>query len=86
MLAGCATWIPAKVEVKDVGTGQTFTTYEPWGRVEKGVGYVFTDIESGRRITLTSYETKPLEKAKSVSPTGAEAKAFESAKARGGVK
>ena len=41
---GCATNIPPKLQVRDVGSGRTYTTYQPWGTVEKGVGYGFTEI------------------------------------------
>ena len=84
---GCGgTTIPPKLGVRDVASGRTYTTYEPWGEVEKGVGYEFTDIESGKRITLTNYELSTLEGEKSVSGDSAEATAFKEAKARGGVK
>jgi hypothetical protein len=85
-LSGCGTTIPPKLEVRDVGSGRTYTTYQPWGEVEKGTGYQFTDIETGKRITLTNYELKTLEAQKSVSNESAEAKQFNDAKARGGVK
>jgi hypothetical protein len=85
-VAGCATNIPPKLEVRDVSSGRTYTTYKPWGQVEKGVGYGFTDAETGRKIMLTNYEVRTLEAEKSVSPDSAEAKSFEAAKARGGVK
>ena len=52
--AGCGTAIPPKLEVRDVSSGRTYTTYQPWGEVEKGVGYQFTDVETGRRINLTN--------------------------------
>src|SRR5690349_5277438 len=85
-LAGCATQIPPRLEVRDVSSGRTYQTYKPWGQVEKGIGYGFTDIESGRKITLTNYEVRTLEDQKSVSPESPDAKSFEAAKARGGVK
>ena len=86
LVGGCATKIPAKLEVRDVGSGRSYTTYQPWGEVTKGVGYEFTDIETGNRITLTNYELKTIEGERSVSGDSAEAKAFAEAKARGGVK
>jgi hypothetical protein len=85
MLAGCGVNIPPKLEVRDVSSGRTYTTYQPWGQVEKGVGYSFTDIDTGRRINLTNYELRTVESGKSVSGDSAEAKAFDMAKARGGV-
>lgn len=85
-LAGCATTIPSKLEVRDVSSGRTYNTYHPWGKVTKGVGYEFTDIETGKRITLTNYEISTLEAKKSVSPGSIEAKEYSAAKARGGVK
>ena len=85
-LAGCATEIPSKLQVRDVSSGRTYTTYKPWGKVTKGVGYDFTDIETGNRITLTNYELSTIEGTKSVPPDSVEAKAFNEAKARGGVK
>jgi hypothetical protein len=85
--AGCGgVNVPPKLEVRDVNSGRTYTTYKPWGEVEKGVGYGFTDIETGKRITLTNYELTTLEGEKSVAGDSAEAKAFEEAKARGGIK
>ncbi|HTL29080.1 MAG TPA: hypothetical protein VL282_07665 [Tepidisphaeraceae bacterium] len=84
-VAGCATEIPPKLEVRDVSSGRTYTTYQPWGEVSKGVGYEFTDIETGKHITLTNYELKTLEGKKSVPNESAEATAFKQAKVRGGV-
>ena len=85
--AGCGgTTIPPKLNVRDVASGRTYTTYEPWGEVEKGVGYEFTDIDTGKRITLTNYELSTLEGKKSVPDDSADAAAFKEAKARGGVK
>jgi hypothetical protein len=78
--------VPPKLGVRDVGSGRSYTTYEPWGEVEKGVGYGFTDIDSGKRITLTNYELSTLEGKKTVPGDSAEAQAFKEAKARGGVK
>jgi hypothetical protein len=86
VVAGCAVNLPPKLEVRDVSSGRTYTTYKPWGQVEKGVGYGFTDLETGRKIMLTNYEIRTLEAEKSVPPDSPEAKSFESAKARGGVK
>jgi hypothetical protein len=86
VLAGCATEIPAKLEVRDVASGRSYQTYQPWGEVTKGIGYEFTDIETGKRITLTNYELKTLESGKSVPPDSPEAKRYAEAKARGGVK
>jgi hypothetical protein len=86
LLVGCGTSIPPKLEVRDPGSGRTYQTYKPWGQVEKGVGYEFTDIDTGRRITLTNYEIKTLEAKKSVPGDSPEAEAFARAKERGGVK
>ena len=86
LVSGCGTKIPPKLQVRDVGSGRTYTTYEPWGEVEKGVGYEFTDIETGNRINLTNYELKTVEGEKTVSGDSAEARDFKEAKARGGVK
>ena len=84
---GCSgTTIPPKLGVRDVASGRSYTTYEPWGEVEKGVGYGFTEIDSGKRITLTNYELSTLEGKKSVPGDSADAAAFKEAKARGGVK
>jgi hypothetical protein len=85
-LSGCSTTIPDKLQVRDVSSGRTYTTYKPWGKVTKGIGYDFTDIESGNRITLTNYEISTLEASKSVGGDSVEAKEFTAAKARGGVK
>ena len=86
-LTGCGgTTIPPKLQVRDVASGRTYTTYQPWGQVEKGIGYEFTDAETGSRINLTNYELKTLEGQKSVPDDSAEASAFKQAKARGGVK
>jgi hypothetical protein len=85
-MAGCATTIPPKLEIRDVSSGRTYTTYQPWGKVTKGVGYDFTDIETGKRITLTNYEVSTVEGEKSVPGDSVEAKAFAEQKARGGVK
>lgn len=85
-VAGCATNIPPRLEVRDVSSGRTYTTYKPWGQVEKGVGYSFTDIETGNHITLTNYEVKTVEGEKSVPNDSADAKAFQDAMSRGGVK
>jgi hypothetical protein len=82
---GCATTIPSKLQVRDVASGRTYTTYKPWGEVTKGVGYEFTDLESGNRITLTNYELSTIEGSKSVPGDSAEAKAYEEAKKRGGI-
>ena len=84
--AGCGVTIPPKLEVRDVGSGRTYATYQPWGKVIKGVGYEFTDIDTGKRINLTNYELSTLEGKKSVPPDSAEAEAYKEAKARGGVK
>lgn len=86
MLAGCATTIPPKLQVRDTTSGRTYTTYQPWGKVTKGVGYDFTDIDTGNRITLTNYEIKTLEGKKDVPGDSAEAQAFKEQKTRGGVK
>jgi hypothetical protein len=83
--AGCGTSIPPKLEVRDVTSGRTYTTYQPWGEVEKGVGYQFTDIETGRRINLQNYELRTLEGKKTVPGDSAEAKAYAAARTRGGV-
>ena len=84
-VGGCATEIPPKLEVRDVSSGRTYTTYQPWGKITKGVGYEFTDIDTGKHITLTNYELKTLESKKSVSNESAEASAYNQAKTRGGV-
>lgn len=85
-VSGCSTSIPPKLEVRDVPSGRTYTTYQPWGEETKGRGYQFTDIETGRRITLTNYEIATLEGGKSVANDSPEAKAFNQAKAKGGVR
>src|SRR5688572_27794995 len=85
-IAGCSTTIPPKLEVRDVASGRTYTTYQPWGGVEKGMGYQFTDIETGRKITLTNYEVTTLEGKKSVANDSTEAQVFADARERGGVK
>ena len=85
-LAGCAKTIPPRLEVRDTASGRTYTTYQPWGKITKGVGYEFTDIETGKRITLTNYEISTIEGKKSVPGGSAEAKQFDDQKARGGVK
>ena len=84
--AGCGTSIPPKLEVRDVSSGRSYVTYQPWGEVEKGVGYSFTDVETGRRINLQNYELSTLEGKKTVPGDSAEAKAFAMARARGGVR
>ena len=86
LLVGCSTNIPPRLEVRDVSSGRTYQTYKPWGEVEKGIGYSFTDIETGRKITLTNYELRTLEGQKSVSNDSPEAQAYKTAKVRGGVK
>jgi hypothetical protein len=85
-LLGCGVNIPAKLEVRDVASGTTYQTYQNWGQVEKGVGYGFTDAATGKHIMLTNYEVRTLESAKSVPGDSAEAKDFEAARQRGGVK
>lgn len=85
-IVGCATQIPAKLQVRDVASGRTYTTYQPWGKVTKGVGYDFVDVETGNRITLTNYELSTIEGSKSVPGDSVDAKNYEAAKARGGVK
>lgn len=85
-VAGCTTTIPPKLEVRDVSSGRTYTTYKPWGEVTKGIGYEFADIESGNHITLTNYEVKTLEDSKSVGSDSIEAKTFDAARARAGIK
>ena len=84
---GCSSGVnvPPKLGVRDVASGRSYTTYQPWGGVEKGVGYEFTDIESGKRVTLTNYELSTLEGKKTVPGDSAEAVAFNQAKTRGGV-
>lgn len=84
-VAGCTTSIPAKLEVHDVASGRKYTTYQPWGKVTKGIGYEFTDIDSGNKITLTNYEVHTLDGPKSVPSDGMDAKSFNDAKTRGGV-
>ena len=59
LLVGCSTNIPPRLEVRDVSSGRTYQTYKPWGEVEKGIGYSFTDIETGRKITLTNHDSRP---------------------------
>lgn len=86
VLTGCTTAIPDRLEVRDVGSGRTYQTYKPWGEVEKGVGFSFVDIETGRRVNLTNYEVRTLEGKKDVGNDTPEAKAFKAAKERGGVK
>jgi len=86
LVAGCSQEIPPKLEVRDVSSGRTYNTYQPWGEVTKGVGYEFTDIETGKRVTLTNYELRTLETKKSFPGDSPDAKAFNEAKARGGVK
>src|SRR4051794_27517034 len=78
--AGCGAAIPPKLQVRDVASGRTYTTYQPWGAVTKGVGYEFTDIETGKRITLTNYELSTVEGAKTVAPDSPEAKQFVAAR------
>jgi hypothetical protein len=87
-LVGCSsgTAIPPKLEVRDTGSGRTYHTYEPWGQVEKGVGYSFTDSDTGSKVTLTGYEVKTMEAAKTVASDSPEATAFKESKTRGGVK
>ena len=85
-LSGCATTIPSRLEVRDTASGRTYNTYQPWGKITKGVGYEFTDIETGKRITLTNYEISTIEGQKSVPNGSVEAKQFADQKARGGVK
>ena len=87
-VVGCSsgTPIPSRLEVRDTGSGRTYQTYEPWGEVEKGIGYQFTDIETGKRITLTNYEIKTLDGSKSVASDSPEAQKFREAKVRGGMK
>jgi hypothetical protein len=86
VLWGCGTTIPPKLQVRDTASGRTYTTYQPWGKITKGVGYDFTDIESGNRVTLTNYEIRTVEGQKSVPSDSVEAKSFAESKARGGVK
>jgi hypothetical protein len=83
---GCGVNIPPKLEVRDVGSGRTYTTYQPWGEVEKGVGYSFTDVDTGRRINLQNYELRTVEGKKSVPADSPEAKAYATARERGGVR
>src|SRR5262249_51110185 len=85
-LVGCSTNIPPKLQVRDVSSGRLYTTYQSWGDVQKGVGYSFTDIETGKRITLTNYELNTLEGKKSVPKDSPEAQKYAEAAARGGVK
>lgn len=84
-VTGCTTTIPPRIEVRDVSSGRMYNTYQPWGKVTKGVGYEFTDIETGSRVTLTNYEIRTLEAQKSVGTDTPEARAFKEAKARGGI-
>jgi hypothetical protein len=86
VLVGCGVTIPPKLEVRDVSSGRTYQTYQPWGQVEKGIGYSFTDVETGRRVTLTNYELRTLESQKNVPGDSTDARAFEEAKVRGGLK
>lgn len=81
-VSGCTTEIPARIEVKDVVTGKTFKTYETWGRPISGVGYRFTDVESGDTVTLTNYELHTVESKKIVDAKSPEAKAYAVDKAR----
>lgn len=85
-IVGCGVNIPPRLEVRDVGSGKIYTTYQPWGQVEKGVGYTFSDAETGRKVTLTNYELRTVEDQKNVSGDSIDAKNFEAAKARAGVK
>jgi hypothetical protein len=84
-VGGCATEIPAKMQVTDVSSGKTYTTYEPWGKVDKGIGYKFTDIDTGKQITLTNYELKQVESKKSVPGDSPEATAYKQAQSRTGM-
>jgi hypothetical protein len=83
--AGCTTDIPPRLQVRDVSSGRTYTTYQPWGEVTKGTGYEFTDIETGKHVTLTNYEISTLEGKKAVPNDSVDAKNFQAAKTRGGV-
>lgn len=85
-VVGCSTTIPAKLEVRDTTGGRTYTTYQPWGSITKGVGYTFTDLESGKHITLTNYELKTLEGEKTVPAESPEAKQFKDDAKRVGAK
>ena len=84
--AGCSTTIPPEIQVRDVSSGRTYTTYQTWGDVTKGEGYSFVDKDTGNHITLTNYELKTLSGSHSVPSDSPEAKAYEAAKARGGLK
>ena len=85
-LVGCSVKIPPKLQVRDVSTGKSYETYQPWGKVVKGAGYQFTDLETGKKITLTNYEVSTLEGEMKVPDKSPEAKAFKEAAARGGIK
>ena len=85
-IGGCGKNIPPKLQVRDVSSGKLYTTYKPWGEVTKGTGYEFTDIETGNRVTLTNYEVSTIESEKTVPNDSPDARAFEDARVRGGVK
>jgi hypothetical protein len=85
-VVGCSTKIPPKLQVRDVSTGKSYETYQPWGKVVKGAGYQFTDAETGKKITLTNYEVSTIEGEKKVPDKSAEAKEFKEAMERGGIK
>ena len=85
-VVGCSVKIPPKLQVRDVSTGKSYETYQPWGKVVKGAGYQFTDAETGKKITLTNYEVSTIESQKKVPADSAEAKEFKAAAERGGIK
>lgn len=83
-VAGCGQNVPAKLEVKDVSSGKTYTTYADLTKEEKGVGYKLYDIKSSASVTLTSYEIKTLEAEKTVDPKSPESLEYQAAKAKAG--
>ena len=84
LVAGCGQNVPAKLEVKDVSSGKTYTTYADLTKEEKGIGYKLFDVTSSTSVTLTSYEVKTLEAEMTVDPKSAEALAYQTAKAKAG--
>src|SRR4029079_17299117 len=87
VLVGCQTSIPPKIQVRDVDNGKTYTTYQTWGHVGAGrVGYEFTDLDTGKKISVPNYQLTEISEEKSVPKDSAEAKAYKEEAARMGIK
>jgi hypothetical protein len=76
-VGGCGVVVPDKVQITDVESGHTYTTYDDdsW-RKENMLGYNFYDADSGERVMLKSYTQKTIRRGGYFDPNSAEAEEY----------